>query len=391
MPEFILCSIIILTFATLYAGWKKGYSSLFNKVCNAYLVFVLLHAIFALIIRLSSDNLLAVDISLPFVLGYGPFFLIGCKSLNEVNIKKQELILHFAPFIICLIPYSIIISNSALREEYLMSFYIVQYAYVAISLTGYILWFFLYRRNLAGNAFINESRQLIKTSGYSLIVMVVVFLVILLSNDINAEFIKITLPSIVIYTGVFMSVIFAFTFTINNIVNSTSVVQSLQVVEIESFSTKREQDNIQMNSELETELEIAQSVQQTQKYNKSALSTVALDDYKAKLNNLIAVDKVYLDNELTLEILAKKMRMPMHHLTQLFNVHLGENFNQYINKFRIEHACTLLQDRSVSLSIEQIAFNCGFNSKVSFNRHFKNITGTTPKEYMHTYKKIKKN
>lgn len=71
----------------------------------------------------------------------------------------------------------------------------------------------------------------------------------------------------------------------------------------------------------------------------------------------------------------------MHHLTQLFNVHLGENFNQYINKFRVNHACELLKNNDEMLSIEQIAFNSGFNSKVSFNRHFKNLLGDTPKEY----------
>lgn len=387
MPEFILCSIIVLTFATLYAGCKRGYFSLFNKVCNAYLVFVLLHAIVALIVRLSFDTFSAVDISLPFVLGYGPFFLIGFKSLSEANIKKKDLFIHFAPFVIFLVPYIIIISNSILRDEYIMSFYILQYAYVAISLAGYFLWFLLYKENLFNNIFVKESGQLIKTSGYSLLAMLLVFIIVFLCNDVTADFIKITVPSVIVYTGIFMSVVFAFIFTINNIVNGSSAIQlSLQDIETESLSTKNKTNNVLVESEFERQLD-AQNVQQSQKYNKSALSMVTLEDYKVKLNNLILVDKVYLDNELTLEVLAKKMRMPMHHLTQLFNVHLGENFNQYINKYRIEYACQVLQDRSVSLSIEQIAFNSGFNSKVSFNRHFKNITGTTPKEYMQTYKK----
>ena len=123
-----------------------------------------------------------------------------------------------------------------------------------------------------------------------------------------------------------------------------------------------------------------------QKYNKSALSSAVLEDYKIRLDHFINTDKIYLDNELTLEGLAKKMKMPMHHLTQLFNVHLGENFNQHINRFRIDYACQLLVENDGSMSIEQIAFNSGFNSKVSFNRHFKNLTGVTPKEYAYTNK-----
>lgn len=387
MPEFILCSIIVLTFATLYAGWKKGYYSLFDKICNAYLLFVIAHASYALIIRSLYGPLSLLDISSPFILAYGPFFLIGFKTLTEEKFKKKDAYLHFTPFILFLAVYIGVIINSELRDKYLMSFYILQYAYVAISLLGYAFWVLMYRQDLSNSTYLKESRQLIKTAGYSLLLMAIIFAVVVFINSSYTDFLKITFPALVIYSGILMSVIFAFIFTINNMMLAYKAIGPISPENTVPVVEKPFKANEVVEEEKSQVKDHEVLSPQVQKYNKSALSTVVLDDYKTKLNQLIVIDEVYLDNELTLEGLAKKMRMPMHHLTQLFNVHLGENFNQYINKHRVEYACGLLQDRAVSMSIEQVAFNSGFNSKVSFNRHFKNITGNTPKEYMHTYKK----
>ena len=118
------------------------------------------------------------------------------------------------------------------------------------------------------------------------------------------------------------------------------------------------------------------------KYTKSALNENIFMDYERKLNKFFDEEKVYLENDITLEDLAGKMKLSKHHLTQLFNVYLGENFNQYINRYRINYSCRLLQSNNDDLTIEEIAFESGFNSKVSFNRHFKNLIGCTPSDYL---------
>ena len=123
------------------------------------------------------------------------------------------------------------------------------------------------------------------------------------------------------------------------------------------------------------------------KYSKSGLATPLLKEYKGRLEKLFEEDHTYLDNDLTLVLLAEKLRIPAHHLTQLFNVYIGENFNQYVNKYRVEYACMMLADVDEDIFIEDVAYKSGFNSKVSFNRHFKNITGCTPKEYVYKMRK----
>lgn len=94
---------------------------------------------------------------------------------------------------------------------------------------------------------------------------------------------------------------------------------------------------------------------------------------------------MYRDMNLSLGKLAKKIDAPKHHLTQLLNIRMSTSFNKYINGLRIEYACELLKEER-KLSMEELAYECGFNSKVSFYRNFKNVTGVTPSEYRKTLK-----
>lgn len=376
MLEFILCGILMLALVTLYIGRRKSPKVLFYKVCDWYLLFVFFHAAYAFLIRYFFDNNGIVDITAPFVLGYGPFFYLGLKSLLDKKLNKKEIYLHFLPFLIFTVIYTVILSNSYYRHEYLMSFYILLYSFAIITILGYLFWAVMFNKDL-GNNDSREKKQFFKTSGISVLIISLLFVLVVLINAIFNEHIDIKFPGIIIYTGIFISLILAFKFRINNLIDG--MPEEVRLTSVED-SVKIEENNVkeeEFDKIRDEEIRLP-----AQKYNKSGLSKAVLGDYKIKLDYLIDEEKVYLDNELTLELLAKKMKMPMHHLTQLFNVYLGENFNQYINKFRVNYACGLLKNNDEMLSIEQIAFNSGFNSKVSFNRHFKNLLGETPKEYV---------
>lgn len=379
MFEFVLYSIVVLVLATLYISRQKGSQVLFYKVADFYLLFVLLHTTYIIIIRLFFKDSEMIGLASPFILGYGPFFFVGLRSLVDEKLKRKELLLHFSPLFIFTAIYIFLISNLDNWQPYFMSFYITVYSLAAMSVLGYSFWALILNQDLNKKS-LKEKEQLFKTSGTASLIIGLLFVAIVLMKAISHEKIKIEVFGIVVFGGVFISTILAFKFRINNLIEelkekkisvSDTVVSLEEDLQIEKVEIFRE------------------PVQLLQKYNKSALSNATLEEYKSKLNHLIDIEKVYLDNELSLESLAKKMKMPMHHLTQLFNVYLGENFNQYINKYRINYACQLLinnKNKKESLSIEQVAFNSGFNSKVSFNRHFKNILGYTPKEYTHKNK-----
>ncbi|WP_232816199.1 helix-turn-helix domain-containing protein [Chryseobacterium capnotolerans] len=102
---------------------------------------------------------------------------------------------------------------------------------------------------------------------------------------------------------------------------------------------------------------------------------------KAQLENIMSIQKPYLDSELNLIKLAEILSVSTHHLSYVINTGFQKNFFQYVNEFRVEYAKQLLKDSGSKLSILGIAYESGFNSKTSFNTTFKKVTGKTPSEF----------
>jgi AraC-like DNA-binding protein len=117
------------------------------------------------------------------------------------------------------------------------------------------------------------------------------------------------------------------------------------------------------------------------RYEKSGLDAAKMDEYEASLAVFMRKSKIYLDPDLSLEGLALRMKMSKHHLTQLLNERIMKNFYTYINEYRIGEAVDRLNDPSLQVNILSLAFDCGFNSRSSFNSYFKKITGYTPSAY----------
>lgn len=101
-----------------------------------------------------------------------------------------------------------------------------------------------------------------------------------------------------------------------------------------------------------------------------------------KLERIVSSEKLFLDPNLSLTQLAKAVRMSPTLVSDIINRGLGQNFNDYINRYRVETIVKRLSDSNYShLSILAIALDNGFNSKATFNRVFKKITGKPPSEY----------
>jgi len=101
------------------------------------------------------------------------------------------------------------------------------------------------------------------------------------------------------------------------------------------------------------------------------------------LERLMASDRVYREENLTIGRLALKLGIPEYRLRRLINQGLGyRNFNAFVNHYRIEEAKAALSDLTqTEVPVLTIAMDCGFQSLGPFNRAFKAETGLTPTEY----------
>ncbi len=101
------------------------------------------------------------------------------------------------------------------------------------------------------------------------------------------------------------------------------------------------------------------------------------------LKRLMETRKPYLDPELNLEDLAKISNMNRAQLSETINSGFGKNFNDFINQYRVNAFKTMLKaNKQDKLSLLGIAFECGFNSKATFNRVFRKLTDQSPTEYL---------
>lgn len=109
-------------------------------------------------------------------------------------------------------------------------------------------------------------------------------------------------------------------------------------------------------------------------------------DLKKKLNNLFNEEKVHLKKDLTLNDLSQKMQISSRKLSALLNDVLKTNFYDKVNYHRVEEAKNMLvSDKVIQYTIAAIGESCGFNSKSSFYRVFKNSTGYSPSEYRSSF------
>ena len=101
-----------------------------------------------------------------------------------------------------------------------------------------------------------------------------------------------------------------------------------------------------------------------------------------KLLAFMENEKPYLDPELSLSSLSKKVGLNRNQLSQLINDGTGDNFYDFINKYRVEEVKRLMADpKKQNYNLLGIAIEAGFKSKSTFNLIFKRFTGLTPTEY----------
>lgn len=122
--------------------------------------------------------------------------------------------------------------------------------------------------------------------------------------------------------------------------------------------------------------------------NESRAETAAglppeLADWLPRLLMLMETEAPWREPELTLADLAHRLRLPPAQLSRVINAGAGQNFNDFVNTYRVADAARRLRDPQFRhYTLLAVALEAGFNSKSTFNRVFKKLNGLTPSEFV---------
>lgn len=113
----------------------------------------------------------------------------------------------------------------------------------------------------------------------------------------------------------------------------------------------------------------------------------SFNNEKLMLKDFMEKEKPFLNPDLSLKELASQLKLGSVQLSEIINAGFEVNFNDFVNQYRVEEVKKALQEgRQEQLSLVGIAYDCGFNSKATFNRVFKKLTSESPTEFIRKIK-----
>jgi AraC-like DNA-binding protein len=141
---------------------------------------------------------------------------------------------------------------------------------------------------------------------------------------------------------------------------------------------------------IDSRLKLVSKIVSEERKNEQLIENEKEDDKDlTKLKMYMIEEKPFLNPSLTIQDISIDIGIPVRELSLLINHKLNKHFYDFVNIYRIENAMGILKDSTKSkVTILEILYDVGFNSKSSFNTAFRKHTNTTPTEYR---KKLKSN
>lgn len=191
----------------------------------------------------------------------------------------------------------------------------------------------------------------------------------------------VVLSQLILFVSLFLLIRFGVNFgyvTPQNLFAVVGSVLSFYVFFIGFFGLKQ----TTFLTDIPVTINVESSVATKASYKNSGLSDELADELFQKLIRHMAGNKPYLDENLSLTTLAQQLELTTNQLSQVINQKAGTNFFNFVNGYRVEAVKEKLKDPAFAhYSILAIGYECGFQSKSSFNKVFKQVVGQTPLEF----------
>jgi len=318
---------------------------------------------------------------MPFPLLYGPLMYLYTEALtNQIN-KRKLRFLHFTPFLfsyLLILPFLLLPSenkifvyeNKGLGYEMLTGTIVL-----AIAISGIVYVFLSLRllvkhKQIIHNHFSYSEKINLAWLRYLIYGIAGIWIIVIFFNDT------------ITYTAVVVFVILLGYFGINQVGIFTGIGSSESKEDkIEYFK----EAPLNHNQLLDTANSLLKEIeeQNKKKYHKSSLNDTTAKEIHTTLSKVMIERKLYTNPEISLAELAQELNVHPNNLSQVINTYEEKSFYDYINLMRVEEFKRVaILSENQKFSLMGLAYNCGFNSKTSFNRNFKNTTGLSPSEYL---------
>jgi len=366
----VIFQLLFLSFFLFTQGGEKRMSTIllgcfFLSLClNLIDVFLLMKRVY-----FTSPGLAGWGNCLPLV--FGPFlYLYTCSLLTRNFQMKGKQWLHFVPFFVFFIcTESYWLSTPTTTQRFILERILQRDLPVSVYIASSLIFiqFLLY---------ILTSLRLIRKYGQEMIARLSDY------NRVNTSW----LYSTIIFFTILMTVsMFNGTLGLTSWSRYYYIAFTVLIFAIMVFVNKVLLGAMRKPGFLTVGEEIASlgtTSTSNPKYLSSTLADADKQKYSQQVLEFMANEKPYLEPELTLEQLAGKLSLRPKILSQVINETLGQNFFDFINRYRIEEAKRLLTNPAdKKITVLEVLYEVGFNSKSSFNTLFKKHTGLTPSDF----------
>lgn len=364
-------------FLLLILATKKG-KNLADYILATWLLLIGVHTILYVISLqpASEENIdWIIGVSAPFILVHAPFlYLYIAANTNAFTFKKWTWLLHFLPFLgvnLLLLPIfllsakeKMLLYNTGGKDYKNVNNLLSIFIYLS-GLAYIILSFRLLRKHKKniGNQFSYEEKINLNWLRYLIYGLLAIWIVIIVLKK----------SSLIFGTGVIFVTILGFLgirqvgiFGVNGLSNNANNPKT----EFDNFTYSNEDKRVE-------------SSLPKRKYANSGLNENQVAALHESLKQLMDTEKYFTEPELSLNMLASKLSIHPNYLSQVINEKEGVSFFDYINTLRVNEFKRLIQEKDQNqFTLISIAYDSGFNSKSSFNKNFKKVTGLSPTDYI---------
>ncbi len=350
---FLYATIFVIALQGLLLSFGIQNRNTIDRILSVFLIQMLVDVSFMFLFTEVFPGMEYVSTAAPFGLTFGPFLFWIYSILEGKVVSRAKLWLHFTPFFLGLIGYVVFLCSPLFRNSYTIGYYTILYGAMCVSWVLYPI-FVLTAKKGPDNINLGVFK-------YTMIVLLILtsFMLPFVWENYNGGVKEEPLMTGVVVIGAMLAGVSLIYWYMLGRFRLPLVLEDgrghEKVVDVPFVPL------------------LAQEVESRQSTDVSNL-------YQHKIAEYLASEK-YFDASFKLEQMAQDLNIPKSFVSQYFTQVYSEGFVKTINAWRIAKACDMLVSAELDMSMEELAFACGFNSRASFYRNFNLEKGCSPMAY----------